>query len=378
MSADHSIFISDPYGQRLAGPVAFVRLAYSRVVNDISTLTLTLPSSFDATMLRIPDGRVEVWRRLAGSNREYLDTDTTWLIKALDYDRDDQGRQTISVEADTPLCLLREPGRTIDYAAGSAYADKTDQLDDMMKAIVRENAGSLATVAGRNLAAYLSVAPDLSLAPSVNKAFAWRSVLRTLQEIAQTSAENGTYLAFDIVAPSTTGYEFRTYVQQRGVDRRYPSSQSPLVLSADRGNLGAGHLRFDYRDEVTRARAGGQGLEDARVTVAYQDDTRIALSPFGWREVFVEATMYTDDSAGGLTNEARQAVRAGRPRTIYQARILDTPDTRYGVHWAWGDYVTAEDFGRLFDCRVDAISVTVEGEGQQSETIEAWLRADDV
>ncbi len=89
----------------------------------------------------------------------------------------------------------------------------------------------------------------------------------------------------------------------------------------------------------------------------------------------MQATQYVDDSAGGLTGEANAAVRNGRPRTIFRGKLLDTQDTRYGVHWAWGDFVTAQYQGYQIDCRVDAVTVTVKP-GDSYETVEALLRND--
>lgn len=373
----YSITIYDPFGAEVADASNFTRLQYSRVVNDLSTMVLELPLSFDHTLLRIPDGRIGIERRVPGG-RPYLETETTWLMKVPRWSRDDRGKESIIVEADTPLCLLREPGRIIDYAAGSAQADQTNQLDDMMKDIIRQNLGSSATDSARNLSAYLSIAADLSKAPSTNKACAWRSILRTLQEIAAASAQAGTYLAFDIVAPTPNTLEFRTYTGQRGKDRRYPRVNPSVTLGPDFGNIGEADYEENYRDEVTWARAGGQGTGSNRVTATAQDTTRIGKSPFGRREKFVEATKYKDDSSGGITAEANAAVRAGRPRRTYRGRLKDEGDTRYGIHWFWGDYLTVQDFGQLFDARVDAITVTVQPESDQYETIDAWLRSDDI
>src|SRR5262245_55371658 len=120
--SQYSCYVSDPFGTRLGDASSFVSLKYSRVVNDIGTSIIVLPvggpKGFDLNLLRIPDGRLEIWRRLPGSSREYLDTETTWLMKKVTYDRDDRGRTTVAIEADTPLCLLREPGRFVDEAVG--------------------------------------------------------------------------------------------------------------------------------------------------------------------------------------------------------------------------------------------------------------------
>ena len=256
--ATYSIYLGDPFGTRLADASNFLALEYSRVVNDIGTATLVLPGDFDASLIRVPDGRLEIWRRLPAASQEYLDTETTWLMKKITYDRDDRGRQTIIVEADTPLCLLKEPGRFVNYDADSV-PNTVGTADNLMKAIVLDNAGVLATDSARSLFPYLTVAASLALAPSITKKMAWRDVLKTLQEIALATTQAGTYLAFDIVAPTPDTLEFRTYIQQRGVDHRFPAGLNPVIISPDFGNMGECSLSYDWRNEVTYAKAGGRG-----------------------------------------------------------------------------------------------------------------------
>jgi hypothetical protein len=147
-----------------------------------------------------------------------------------------------------------------------------------------------------------------------------------------------------------------------------------VLLSPEMGNLGETALTQDYRNEVTYALAAGQGPDESRITASSQDDARIGASPFGRREKFVNATNYGDST--GLSNEAAQEVRSGRPRTIFQGRVLNTNDTQYGVHWAWGDFLTAQAFGRLIDCRVEAVTVSVSA-GSEYEQIDAWLRSNE-
>ena len=371
-AASYSCYLNDPFGIRLADASYFLSLKYSRVVNDVGVLTLTLPGDFNQNLIRVPDGRIEVWRRLPGSSREYLDAETIWLIKKMDNDKDDDGRETIIIEADTPLCLLREPGRFVNYDA-----DDTDNTsvtnaaaDDAIKVVARRNIGVNAG-AGRNLSAYISVAPNMALGGVISKSYAWRDCLKVMQEMANASTQAGVYVAFDIVAPTPDALEFRTYVQQRGVDHRFPAGQNPILIGPDFGNMGACHLSRDWRQEITYALAGGRGEGANRLTGEAQDDVRIGASPFGLREKFVNATQYTTTT--GLAAEAEAVVRQGRPRTLFKGKLLDTPDTRYGVHWAWGDFVTVQAFGLSFDARIDAVTVSVT---PGKETIEAWVRGD--
>lgn len=373
--AVYSIYLSDPFGVRLGDASSFLWLKLTRVTNDIGTVVLALPSrtrgrAFDMSLIRAPDGRLEVWRRLPGSSRETLVTDTVWLIKVVTTERDDTGRETIIIEADVPLCLLREPGRFANHNADSGSAEYTGPLDDGIKFVADTNIGFSAGLS-RQLVKYITIAPNLSLAPSDSKSFAWRDCLKVMQEMANASAEQGVYLAFDIVTPSPSTLELRTYTSQRGADHRFPSGLNPVIIGPEFGNMGECSLTTDWRDEITYAKAGGRGEGSDRLTAEAQDDTRIGTSPFGLREKFVNATQY--ETSTGLQAEAEAAVRAGRPRQIFRGKILDVPDTRYGVHWAWGDFVTIQAFGQSFDARIDAVEVEV-SDGQ--ETINAWVRGD--
>ncbi len=138
------------------------------------------------------------------------------------------------------------------------------------------------------------------------------------------------------------------------------------------GNLGEVVFSVDYRNEITYALAGGKGDNADRITASAQDTTRQGLSPFGLREYFKDATQYNNTT--GLSAEAQAILRSGRAKTIFQGRLIDMPDSRYGVDWAWGDYVTAQAFGQLIDCRIDAVSVSVKP-GTGYERIDAWLRS---
>ncbi len=369
--ATYSCYLDDAFGTRIADASNFLTLEYSRVVNAVSTLKLTLPGSFNTQYLINPDGRIEVWRKL-DSGREYLDTNTIWLIKKIDQKIDASGLQSIVVEADTPLCILREPGRFVNYYAGQAQSTYASlPADDQIKQVARENIGTSASGA-RNISAYISVDPNLSLGASVAKSFAWRDCLKTMQEFANASTTAGTYIAFDIVADTPTTLTFRTYAQQRGVDHRFPNGINPVLISPEMGNLGEIIFSQDYRDEITWVTAGGKGENTARLIANVQDLPRQGLSPFGLREYFKDATQY--DTATGLSAEADATLRAGRVKTIFQGRLIDTPDSRYGVDWGWGDYVTAQAFGQIIDCRIDAVSVSVKP-GVGYERVDAWLRS---
>lgn len=377
VSASYRIVISDPFGTPLADASDFISLKYARVTNDVSTLTLTLPSAFNAALLRIPDGRIEVWRRIDGG-REYLDTETTWLIKAVEYVRDASGKVVIVVEADTPLSILGDPGR-MSYAYSALWGSNGSGLylaDTFIQLLAFYALGDSAANAAAGdyrkiVPQYITLAAPQGLGAPVSKTFAWRGVLKVMQEIAEASTQQGAYIAFDIVAPTPSTYQFRTYAYQRGVDHRYSSGINPVLLSSAFGNLSETKLRRDYRDMASKVYVGGKGDGASQIISSRTDTALTTLSPFSLREKFIECTNSTDETT--LGNEAYAELRASRPRVTLSGRIIQTPDTLYGVHWQWGDYVTVQDFGQSFDCRIDAITVTV---SNGNELIDAWLRGE--
>lgn len=367
----YSCYLCDSFGNRIADASNFLALEYSRVTNAVSTLKLTLPGDFNTDYIINPDGRIEVWRKL-DSGREYLDADTIWQIKKVTQKIEASGLQSIVVEADTPLCVLREPGRFINYAAGTSQSTYASlPADDQIKQVARENIGTSASGA-RDISSLISIDPNLGLGASVAKSFAWRDCLKVMQELADASTTAGVYVAFDMVCSSAQSITFRTFTQQRGVDHRYPSGINPVLISPELGNLGEVTFSQDYRDEITYVLAGGKGEGAQRLTASSQDLARQGVSPFGLREYFQDATQYTTTT--GLAAEADAVLRNGRVKTIFQGRLIDMPDSRYGVDWAWGDYVTAQAFGKLIDCRIDAVSVSVKP-GAGFERVDAWLRA---
>lgn len=365
--SQYSIYLSSNTGERLAVIDRWEELQYALVVNDRSSLTLTLSPGVALPPGTIPDGQIEVWRRPPGG-REYLVGDKVWLVQSQELTLGRDGLVRVALEAEAPIWLLGEPGRFVDAFAGTSGAQKTAAADNMIKAVVRENAGS---GAGARAYAGLGVQGDTGQAPSLTKAFAWKPVLQVCQEIAASSAEAGTYLAFDIVALSTGGLELQTFVGARGVDRRFPGGVAPLLLGSAYGNLAEARLRIDYRDEVTYAKAGGQGDGAGRLVGEHTDSARAAVSPYRRREVFRDATSYT--TTAGLSAEAQAVVRAGRPRLVLTGAIQQTRGALLGVDWDWGDYVTVQEFGYQLDARIDALTARVTPRG---EDVRAVIRAE--
>jgi hypothetical protein len=348
-------------GRKMYDVAKFNSAEYARGINRVGKATFTLPvHSTSAQLLALlsqRDTRINILRSIDGA-QPYLDMEMAWFTRRLELTRD-----LITVSCVDAMTVLDR--RIIAYYASATQTRKTTTAaDDMIKAIARENISSTASDYGgsavRGLAAArLSVQADMTKGAVISKEFAWRSVLPAFQEIASTSYENGTYLAFDVVVAdhATGALQLRTYTGKRGVDRRDPTGTRPILLSEDNGNLNDAVLTYDYTQEVTWAYAGGKGQENLRVVEEGADTQRAAASPFNRIEVFVNAA--TSDDTAAVEDEATAAVFLGQPLVYVSGEMVETLQCRRGIHFEFGDIVTAEVRGIRNDYVIDGIDVLV-------------------
>ena len=364
---DYSVLLTDEVGVTLDTIDEWQLLQYTRNVNEIGTLTLIIDGNYPIANLKI-DRRILVQRQIG--SRIYTDTNTPFLIRRTTRKLDARGKRTIEVLAFSAVELLSR--RIIAYNSGTSQSEKTAEADDMIKEIMRENFGTSATDTDRDLSTYLTIQTDATLGPSITKEFPRDNIMDVVQEIALTTSESGSPVFFDIVS-SGEGLEFQTFKGVRGIDNTFANGGNPVILSPNRGNLVDVTRAYDYANEINFAYAGGTGTGPGRKIKTAQSDDRINQSPFNRRETFVSESNTNNNAA--LTNEAKMAVRAGRPRRTFEGTILNVPGaTEYGIHWNFGDKVTAEFENESIDCFVDGIAITVKG---GRETIRATLRADE-
>lgn len=361
----YTVQLYTPLGVLLDDISAFSAMSWSRVVNDVGVLTLTYPGTLPALYAQ-PNNLIVVYRTAYGVTS--LLTDTAWVLAAVRQTLDDSGSVMTELTAYSGNYLLSSRG--VAYQTRSTQSTKSGAADNLIKELVRENLGSSATDTARTLS-NLTVQANTSQGQSIDIVAGWRDdLLIVCQECAEASTDAGTYIAFDVVYQGGT-WELRTYVNQLGIDRRIPGGVAPLLLGPRYGNvIGIDYVQ-DWSANITAAYALGEGAGSRRRVQTALDTARIASSPYARREGFF-------DAANAVTNNqvlrvARAALRASRPRQTFQARIVETPSTRYGVDWGWGDYVTIAAFDVTVNARIDAVSASV---SQGNESIDAWVRVE--
>lgn len=379
--ASHTVWLSDRYGTRIMPIENFIgeggaALSYTRVVNEVTPLTLVLPlNDTYAELFNEPsqylDFRLEVWRRL-GDGEEYLDTETVWFIRDI---KKSVTRKTLTITAYSANEILDR--RIIASKSGTAGAQKTDNIDDIMKAYVRENLGALAS-ASRNYSAYFTVAGDLGQGTSITKAASFDGLLETLQALSQQSfvvSSGNIPIYFDVVGVTTASgvanLEFRTYRYQRGQDRTYTGQAYSITLSEETQTLDNVEITYAFADEINYVYVGGSGEGSLRALEEVSDTTRIGYSPINRREAFVN---YTNSNVTAvLQSQGYQKLREGKPRKVITADIRNTDAGAYGRDWGFGDKMTASVDGEVFDVHIISVAVSLQN---GRETIKAAIRGE--
>jgi len=361
--------LADNFGNHLIEIANYA--SYSYVLNcapgNIGVLELELPRSFNTSLL-MRDGRIGPWRSING-RAPYHDNGAIYLIETLRY------RSTSTfVRASHATGLLDR--RIIAYAAGSSYSQKSaTAADNQIKAFWSENAGASIVSADRDgvetqsdISAFVATQANLGLGASVAKAAARRRLLAVAQELAAASTTAGTYLTFEIIAPTESTLELRTYATQRGVDRRF-SAGNGVLFSAQRGNLENAILTLDATNEVTFVESLGVsdvfGLSLYRYSGWALDTARTGESPFGRIETIYDAGDAPNDAS--LTNAAASEVRNLRPVITAIGDLTDTDQCIRGIDYNFGDLITVELQGTQYDMRLDQLDVTLTGGTERAQ-----------
>lgn len=358
--AEYEVWLDRDDGNRLALLDDFEQLDYTLAANDVGTCQITLPGDWSTT-LWAADRKLEVWRKPDGG---HLALERVYLLTGIDQQTDRDGLRRVVLEAVDGNDLLRR--RLVAYAAGSTSATMTAAADDLMKAIVRQNMTTAATDTDRSWSTgYFSVQTNLSLGPSIVKAYSRRNVLGVLQELSEAAKQTtGPETFFDVPSPEPDTYEFRTHVDQIGLDHTYPDGINPVLLGVEYGNLVEPRLTEDYSEEVNLVYAGGLGQESDRYVYEIEDTVRSGRSIWGRREGWRDSR---GDTTTPTQDEGRAALVEGKPKIRFEARVVDCPGTVYGVHWRWGDRISATYGGQVYNAPVNVVQVRRDADAESVE-----------
>jgi hypothetical protein len=96
------------------------------------------------------------------------------------------------------------------------------------------------------------------------------------------------------------------------------------------------------------------------------DVPRENLSIWNLREGICPATEET--TLQGVANRAYSKMQELRPRVVFEGQLIDTPKTRFGIDWGYGDIVTVRFQEMEFDGRIDTFDFRMSKDGEESVT----------
>jgi hypothetical protein len=357
MASKTVLYLYNSTGTKLAAITDYASLEYARKVNEVGQMTVDLPLVYrplfypGGTFMR--DCQLEVWRSVAGQPYT-LDMETSWFVTLPTDAQASDGTDTFTVVAQDSMNLLQR--RVVDYVAGSSQASKTGTADDNAKAIVTENfvspTNTLRTMPN------LTVAANLTAAPVVAKDFAWRNCFDVIKELANSANTSGTYMAFDVIRTDVNSFQFKTFTGARGTDR-----STTLTIDPRLGNLGGVKVTQDFSVQKTAIIAGGQGEGVNRAIQRATDPLMGSYGPYGWIEYFYDSRNSASNAA--LLADANAQLRASRAIILFNGVVIDIPATQYGVNYFYGDIIKAQKDTLSVLCRLDAVKIKVDGNGEQ-------------
>lgn len=209
--------------------------------------------------------------------------------------------------------------------------------DDVMKQIVRENCGSLATQAmGRIRDAVFplfEVAADSSQAVGWRGARSYRNVLEVLQEIAQAGSVD---FKVDFVEP--IGFRFTTHYPQLG-------STVNLRFGPEYGNVINPQFTQSATEEVTTLLVAGSGTDAARQVQVVSSAATIETP---WNDIELVRDQRNESNATSLTATANSELAKLGEQRNFTFQLVQTPTTMYGRDYNLGDKIRVS-FLNLFN-----------------------------
>lgn len=329
--------------------------------NEVCGLTITLPGSLPASYIAW-DNRIELRRSICGGEFE-INGDQAYLIA--DHRRIwKDGAYAWIITAMSGMWLLKR--HFVAHKDKTAQADKTGKSpDDMLRDVVREQMVAGTDFFGskpERIVAGLTVDANTgSITPTIDKQMSTRTVLDVLKDIADTAAENGTWLGFDV--PWTgSNFAFKTFLGYRGVNLA-----DSLRISPEQGAIEDGELITSFVDAPTVVYAGGKGDGLARIISPPVVNTdMVRRSKYGWYEYFHDAR--NADTLQKVTDEAKAQARKMRPKRTLSLKLNDGVGATYGKDYRFGNIIGVLWDGELISARVDGVRISLKG-GRESVVV---------
>ena len=333
-----------------------------QVISNYSHLRLTptvnAAGSYDLTMAYRDgmedwfdvDGQIEFWRSNLDAG---ISPRKEFEGMHVDFERwvDQGGQENFSSHGVGYADHLAR--RVIDAPSGSSGAAKSGAAETAIKEYVDEQCVN--PTDPTRVVTGLSIEADAATGSSWSGGRAYRNLLTVCQEIAETGGGD-----FSVAGIGAALFEFRWHNGQLGTDRR-----ATVRFGLSYNNMGAPKYMVSRIAERNAILVGGGGLAAERETVWRTDPARIAVSPWGRREEFVDARDVEQGSTAILNTRGDTRLAERRPEIGMSFEILQTPGLLYGRDYFLGDVVTGEFAGQVVVQKIEGFVIEVDRSGER-------------
>lgn len=336
---------------------AFDELRYSRALNDIGALAMTLPSDANWPSIFTVDALVEVERTSPITGR--LQVEETYLTRLTHRFREgNEERFVVGGLSLNHLLSRRVIYPPDDPLSAGGYSTKAGPADDVMVSYATEQAGPSASAARRF--PNFTIAASTSIGGSVGRRLRYDNLFEVMQDIANQGG-------VDFVISRLVTNQLRLFVIPIGVDRtqshHYPGGQF-LQLNPLRGNLSDPSLLFDRKKEQNYVYALGQGPGESRIVVPLIGEGNYD-SPYNRIEFTTDVrTAERGDSTTILTG-ARAALFDKQTNKEFTFKPTGSePGAIYRLDFDLGDSITATWDTDSIDLRVREVEISMDSGGE--------------
>jgi hypothetical protein len=333
VTVSYLVNILDHAGDKIAVIPSWRTLSLELSINNFSTHTLSLDLDDSARQYFAKDRFVQVMRADIANGLD-------WYQEYIGFHRTPSHQIT---EAHNKIwtsygrSLEDLLNRRSDLHRADIAARYDGPADDMMKKLVRENCGPLATLAGSNRLRdanfpLFEVEADTSQAGNWKGSRAYKNVLEIAKEISLASSVD---FRVDLLS-NPFGFRFVT---------RYPQLGNVVNLrfGPEYGNVANPQYTASATEEVNVVVVAGSGVTVARDIEIVQS---VAVLESPWNDAEIVRDARNEDSTDALiaVGNAELAKLAERESFVFQ--LIQTPVTMYGRDYRMGDIITVR-FGDI-------------------------------
>lgn len=340
---------------------AFWDLRYSRVLNGIGRIAMTIPGNNRYRSLFGLDFFLEVYRTDPTSPIQALIKEETYLTRLTHRFREENDERFVVGGVSLNHLLKRRIVDPTTGAGGSGgFSTKAGPADTVIYDYCREQIGPLADPM-RQIPNF-TITPVVGTGQAVGARLRFENLLEQIQDLAHRGNT-------DFIITRTTSNNLVLTIAPIGADKtqstNYPWN-SWVGLNPPRGNLQRPSFQIDRTDEANFVYALGEG-QGANRTLLTMGGNTVTDSPFNRIEFTDDVRNINKNDPTGMLTGARVALYDNLPKFDFSFEPTGLePGNIYRLDWDVGDRVTAYWDEYSQNLRMTEIEISVSGESGES------------